>query len=127
MTPVTCSLQILWTAISRVLIGEIIRSDAVQALSSSQPLHLFDPYAPSSSSSPSQSQPQTQFRPTYAAVLTGTAPTASAGPSTARPPQRDAVRAMLDRVLGAMNRFRDASPLMGMIHDGFVSLTAAMN
>ena len=123
MTPVTCSLQILWTAISRVLIGEIVRSDAVQALSSSQPLHLFDPYAPSSS----QSRPQTQSRPTYAAVLTGTAPAASAGPSTARTPQRDAVRAMLDRVLGAMNRFRDASPLMGMIHDGFVSLTAAMN
>ncbi|RPD60171.1 hypothetical protein L227DRAFT_502556 [Lentinus tigrinus ALCF2SS1-6] len=52
---------------------------------------------------------------------------ASAGPSTARTPQRDAIRAMLDRVLGAMNRFRDASPLMGMIHDGFVSLLAAMN
>ena len=60
-----------------------------------------------------------------------TAPTApslaaSGGPAAAAPAQRAAVRATLDRVLGAMNRFREACPLMGMIHDGFVTLQGAM-
>lgn len=49
--------------------------------------------------------------------------TASAGPSML---QRDAIRAVLDKVLGAMNRFRDTSQLMGTIHDGLVSLLGAM-
>ncbi|KAI0325291.1 hypothetical protein GY45DRAFT_1330474 [Cubamyces sp. BRFM 1775] len=38
----------------------------------------------------------------------------TAGSSTAGAPQRDTIRAMLDRVLAAMNRFRDTSPLMGL-------------
>ncbi|KAI0359774.1 hypothetical protein OH77DRAFT_1493304 [Trametes cingulata] len=59
---------------------------------------------------------------TYASV----AASAIAGPSSARGPQRDAIRAMLDRVLAAMNRFRETSPLMGMLHDGFVSVQGAM-
>lgn len=33
---------------------------------------------------------------------------------------------MLDRVLAAMNRFRETSPLMGMLHDGFVSVQGAL-
>ncbi|KAI0671826.1 hypothetical protein C8Q78DRAFT_1031033 [Trametes maxima] len=40
---------------------------------------------------------------------------ATAGPSGgARGPQRDVLRAMFDRVLAAMNRFRETSPLMGL-------------
>ncbi|KAI9066252.1 hypothetical protein FKP32DRAFT_1610151 [Trametes sanguinea] len=59
---------------------------------------------------------------TYAAVA------ASASSSSARAPaaQREAIRATLDRVLAAMNRFRETCPLMGMLHDGFVSVQGAM-
>ena len=120
-------LQILWTAVGRVLIGEIIRSGRVQAPSSSQSVSSFAPSSSASSVNPlyassasSSGQLQTQL---YMQPGTGSAPTASAG---AGMPQRDAVRAVLDRVLGAMNRFRDTSPLMGTIHDGLVSLLGAL-
>ncbi|KAJ3007901.1 hypothetical protein NUW54_g3366 [Trametes sanguinea] len=88
-------LAILWTAVCRVLIGEILRTPATQ-----------DPSSPR----------------TYAAVA------ASASSSSARAPaaQREAIRATLDRVLAAMNRFRETCPLMGMLHDGFVSVQGAM-
>ncbi|KAI0367956.1 hypothetical protein BV20DRAFT_1054354 [Pilatotrama ljubarskyi] len=89
-------LSILWTAVCRVLIGEMLRP-APQAPSLPRPA-------------------------TYASV----AAYATAGPSSARGPQRDAIRAMLDRVLAAMNRFRETSPLMGMLHDGFVTVQGAM-
>ncbi|KAL7279257.1 hypothetical protein ACG7TL_007098 [Trametes sanguinea] len=88
-------LAILWTAVCRVLIGEILRTPAAQAPSSPR---------------------------TYAAV----AASASSSSSRAPAPQREAIRAMLDRVLAAMNRFRETCPLMGMLHDGFVSVQGAM-
>ena len=108
-----------------MLIGEILRLGPAQAPSgSSQPLSSSSIASSSSltsamfvsptSSSQIHLQPATQHD------------AASAGPSVPRSPQRDAVRAVLDRVLGAMNRFRDASPLMGTIHDGLVSLQGAM-
>ncbi|KAI0787565.1 hypothetical protein C8Q74DRAFT_1366419 [Fomes fomentarius] len=114
-------LAILWTAVSRVLIGEIIRSGPVQAPSSSQPLSSFassssaiPSYSSSSLTSPLHSHRSRMQMPS------GSVPaTASAGPSMS---QRDAIRAVLDKVLGAMNRFRDTSQLMGTIHDGLVSL-----
>ncbi|KAI0775118.1 hypothetical protein BD413DRAFT_653678 [Trametes elegans] len=104
-------LAILWTAVSRVLIGEILRL---------APAH------------PPSSQP-----PSYAAVAASSSSSAAAavaGPSTARPPQQQqqqqqreaAIRAMLDRTLAALNRFRETAPLMGMLHDGFVSVQGAM-
>ncbi|PIL35487.1 transcription factor [Ganoderma sinense ZZ0214-1] len=51
---------------------------------------------------------------------------AGAGPSSSPTGQRDAARGLLDRVLAVMNRFRETSPLMGMLHDGFVSVQGAM-
>ncbi|KAM5531794.1 hypothetical protein V8D89_014564 [Ganoderma adspersum] len=51
---------------------------------------------------------------------------AAAGPSSNPTAQREAARTLLDRVLAVMNRFRETSPLMGMLHDGFVSVQGAM-
>ena len=62
-----------------------------------------------------------RFEPSF----TSASGAAVGGSAAAVPAQRAAVRAMLDRVLQAMNRFREACPLMGMIHDGFVTLQGA--
>ncbi|KAI0833592.1 hypothetical protein BC628DRAFT_1414358 [Trametes gibbosa] len=99
-------LAILWTAVCRVLIGEIVRTAA----------------APQAPSLPN--------RPTYAAVVAFTTGQSSgaqmAPPTHQQQQQRQQHRAMLDRVMAAMNRFRETSPLMGMLHDGFVSVQGAM-
>ncbi|KAH9847663.1 hypothetical protein C2E23DRAFT_490406 [Lenzites betulinus] len=46
--------------------------------------------------------------------------------SAVSPQQQQQHRAMLERVMAAMNRFRETSPLMGMLHDGFVSVQGVM-
>ncbi|KAI9000431.1 hypothetical protein BD414DRAFT_511159 [Trametes punicea] len=55
-------------------------------------------------------------------VLIGSS--SSSAPSASQ--RREAIRVMLDRVLDAMNRSRETSPLMGMLRDGFVSVQGAM-
>ena len=100
--------QILWTAVCRVLIGEILRATPAPLLSS------FDPPASGFAFAHTSATP-------FAGPVTPPA-TATSGP----PAQRAPARAMFDKVLGAMNRFRETCPLMGMIHDGFVTLQGAM-
>ena len=102
--------QILWTAICRVFIGEILRLNAPPAPIS------YTPYRPDAPGSLGHSAYGTS---------SGSAST-GAGSSSGSAPRREAVRALLDRVLAAMNRFRESSPLMGMLHDGFISVQGAM-
>ncbi|EJF64875.1 hypothetical protein DICSQDRAFT_167027 [Dichomitus squalens LYAD-421 SS1] len=99
-------LAILWTAVCRVFIGETLRLNAPQASLSYPPTHAA---APGLLQQPARG------------TTSGTT-----GPGWSPAPRREAVRALLDRVLAAMNRFRESSPLMGMLHDGFVSVQGAM-
>lgn len=94
----------------RVFIGETLSAPAHQALCS---------FIPTSPSPPSPFQ--------YVGKATATTQRqAAAGPSSNPTAQREAARTLLDRVLAVMNRFRETSPLMGMLHDGFVSVQGAM-
>ncbi|KAH9945112.1 uncharacterized protein BXZ73DRAFT_73316 [Epithele typhae] len=104
-------LAILWTAVCRTLIGEILRG-RTQAHSSSQSFALPGPSTSTALSGFSESSARVNPTPANAP---------DAGPTG--PP---AARAVLDRILAVMNRSREACPLMGMIHDGFAILQDAM-
>ncbi len=98
----------------RVLIGETPLVPAHQALCSYPRRHHALP-------------PPSPFQ--YAVHATGFTHAqgqAAAGPSSNLTAQREAARTLLERVLAVMNRFRETSPLMGMLRDGFVSVQGAM-